>query len=93
MVRRLKVHVKEVDPSAPFPTREIHAVPVTPRKAEVDGYELLGDYLDHLRELNPAGTAKGAVRFMAATLRKRFLSSPAAFANTIAEHAKTIHNR
>jgi hypothetical protein len=93
MVRRLKAHVKEVDPSAPFPTREIHAAPVTPKKAEVEGYELLGDYLDRLRELNPHGTAKGAVRFMAATLRKRFLSSPAAFANTIAEHAKTIHNK
>ena len=43
MVRRLKDHVKEVDPSAPFPKREIHAAPVTPKKAEVDGYELLGD--------------------------------------------------
>lgn len=93
MVRRLKDHVKAVDPSAPFPTREIHAVPVTPKTVEVDGYELLGDYLQRLKELNPQGTAKGAVRFMSATLRKRFLSSPAAFANTIAEHAKTIHNK
>ena len=93
MVRRLKHHVKQVDPSAPFPDREIHAVAVAPKKAEVDGYELLGDYLERLKELNPHGTAKGAVRFMAATLRKRFLSSPAAFANTIGEHAKTIHNK
>lgn len=93
MVRRLKDHVKEVDPSAPFPTREIHATPVAPKKAEVEGYELLGTYLDHLRELNPQGAAKGAVRFMAATLRKRFLSSPAAFANTITEHARTINNK
>jgi len=93
MVRRLKDHVKRVDPSAPFPVRAIHALPVTPKKAEVDGYQLLDDYLNRLTALNPHGTAKGAVRFMAATLRKRFLSSPAAFANTITEHAKTIRSR
>lgn len=93
MVRRLKDHVKEVDPTAPFPKREIHAAAVKPKKAEVEGYELLGAYLDRLNELNPHGTSKGAVRFMAATLRKRFLSSPAAFANTIGEHAKTINNK
>ena len=93
MVRRLKDHVKAVDPSAPFPTRAIHATPVEPKKAEVEGYQLLGAYLDRLNELNPQGTAKGAVRFMAATLRKRYLSSPAAFANTIGEHAKTINNK
>ncbi len=93
MVRRLKDHVKAVDPSAPFPDRVIHPVPVAPKKQEVEGYELLGAYLERLRELNPQGTAKGAVRFMAATLRKRFLSSPAAFANTITEHSKTIHSK
>lgn len=93
MVRRLKAHVKLVDPSAPFPVREIQALPVTHKKAEVDGYKLLDDYLDRLTELNPHGTGRSAVRFMAATLRKRFLSSPAAFANTIVEHAKTVRNK
>ena len=93
MIRRLKNHVKQVDPSAPFPTREIHAVTVVPKKAEVVGYDLLGAYLEHLIELNPHGTGRSAVRFMAATLRKRFLSSPAAFGNTVSEHAKTIHNK
>lgn len=93
MVRRLKEHVRLVDPTAPFPVREIHALPVSPKSAEVDGYELLGDYLARLKDLNPQGMSKGAVRFMSATLRKRFLSSPAAFANTIVEHAKTIQNK
>ena len=93
MVRRLKEHVKKVDPEAPFPQRLIHPVSVTATKGEVDGYALLGRYLERLKSLNGHGTANGAVRFMVATLRKRFLSSPAAFANTIGEHAKTIKEK
>lgn len=93
MVRRLKRHVKALDPSAPFPRRVIHPVEVTPTAEEVEGYNLLGAYLDRLAAHNDAGTARSAVRFMAETLRKRFLSSPAAFAQTIGKHGKTIASR
>ena len=93
MVRRLKRHVKAVDPTAPFPDRVILPIAVTPTAEEANGYDLLDRYLDELKSLNPSGPARSAVRFMAETLRKRFLSSPAAFARTIGEHAKTIANR
>ena len=93
MVRRLKRHVREVDPSAPFPTRVIHELPTSPTDGETLGYELLDDYLALLKKLNTSGTARSAVRFMAEVLRKRFLSSPAAFSNTLAQHAKTIDAR
>jgi hypothetical protein len=93
MVRRLKRHVKEVDPTAPFPDRVIHTVEAEPLLHEDGGYDLLDEYLTRLKDLNNSGLPASAVRFMGQTLRKRFTSSPAAFARTIGKHADTIESR
>lgn len=91
MVRRLKADIRLVDPTAPFPERDLHAAEVRYHAHEAEAYDRLLDYLDRLNSLNqnrPA--AKTSARFVGETLRKRLLSSPAAFATTIVQHHSTL---
>lgn len=91
MVRRLKADIRKVDDSAPFPERQLHAEGVAYHDHEAEAYERLLAYLARLETLNATRkAAKSSVRFVGETLRKRLLSSPAAFAGTILQHHKTL---
>ena len=91
MVRRLKADIRLVDDSAPFPKRDLHAEPVTYHAHEEQAYGRLLSYLDKLEKINrDRKAAKSSVRFVGETLRKRLLSSPAAFAGTILQHHETL---
>lgn len=91
MVRRLKADIRRIDESAPFPRRELHAVPVTYRDHEENAYDRLLSYLGRLERLNKdRPTARTSARFVGETLRKRLLSSPASFATTIVQHHLTV---
>ncbi|MBY5162097.1 DISARM system SNF2-like helicase DrmD [Salsipaludibacter albus] len=91
MVRRLKADIRKVDETVPFPRRELHAEEVRYHDHEADAYERLLAYLDRLEKLNVnRKAAKSSVRFVGETLRKRLLSSPAAFAGTILQHHETL---
>ncbi len=91
MVRRLKADIRQVDESAPFPKRELHAEEVSYHDHEAEAYRRLLAYLDRLEKLNAQRkAAKSSVRFVGETLRKRLLSSPAAFAGTILQHHDTL---
>lgn len=94
MVRRLKADIRLVYPDAPFPRRDVHAVPVTYFHHEEQAYDLLLAYLSRLEDLNKGRpSAKASVRFIGGTLKKRLLSSPASFASTIAEHLGTLTSK
>ena len=91
MVRRLKADIRQVDETTPFPRRELHAEEVRYHDHEADAYERLLAYLDRLEKVNAQRkAAKSSVRFVGETLRKRLLSSPAAFAGTILQHHQTL---
>lgn len=91
MIRRLKADIRLVDETAPFPMRELHAEEVAYHEHESQAYERLLAYLDRLEKINDTRkAAKASVRFVGETLRKRLLSSPAAFAGTILQHHETL---
>lgn len=94
MVRRLKADIRSIDPDVPFPERRVHAQPVRYLPDEAEAYGRLVGYLDRLEEVNRGdGRSLTSVRFIKDTLKKRLLSSPAAFASTILQHAETISER
>ena len=92
MVRRLKSHLRMVldDGEQRFPERRITAIEVAFPPEEQELFDLLDRY-SCLR----AGSAntpaeRAASRFIALLLKKRLLSSPAAFKHTLDEHMKTL---
>ncbi|WP_405858785.1 DISARM system SNF2-like helicase DrmD [Streptomyces sp. NBC_00090] len=98
MVRRLKRDLPpNWDGSSRFPERDLdHPLEVVYDAATRDAYAKLDQYAQSRREtisgqLTLQGTAPSrAADFVVTLLKRRFLSSPKAFANTVDTHLKTM---
>ncbi|MFH8756609.1 DISARM system SNF2-like helicase DrmD [Streptomyces atroolivaceus] len=91
MVRRLKSELpKTWDGRARFPERVPHALEVRYEAEARAAYEKLSAYARSRREAGDTGAARTASDFVTTLLKKRFLSSPKAFAETIDVHLATM---
>ena len=92
MVRRLKTNLRTLLPDGAerFPERRIRSVDVVFPPEERELFDLLDRYTT-LR-MGTAGTRgeRTASRFVALLLKKRLLSSPAAFKHTLDQHIRTL---
>jgi superfamily II DNA or RNA helicase len=98
LVRRLKRQLREelppnADGTPRFPERRVLAVPVDYPDHERSAHDLLERYADLRRSHHPSGSKRSAMDFITLLLKKRLLSSPAAFANTLAAHRATLDRR
>lgn len=80
-VRRLKSQITDVD----FPAREIKRIPFEPTDDEDETFALLDDLL----RSSARGSGKRSLDIAGLLLKKRFLSSPWAFARTLARYTET----
>lgn len=95
MVRRLKdePQIREWDGRRRFPERRIVPIEVAYPEIERELHAELQSYATELI-LAARGDGRGyAGEFVAKLLKKRLFSSPAAFRDTIEEHAKTVNAR
>lgn len=92
MVRRLKSHLRELldEDQADFPTRNIQAIEVAFGDAEREMFQLLDEYAAARRSTASTPAEQAAARFITLLLKKRLLSSPAAFKLTLDRHIKTL---
>jgi superfamily II DNA or RNA helicase len=95
LVRRLKRELREELPPNPdgtprFPDRRVEAMPVAYPDDEREAHELLERYAELRRSHHTKGSKRSAADFVTLLLKKRLLSSPAAFANTLAQHRITL---
>ncbi|MFW9844343.1 MAG: DISARM system SNF2-like helicase DrmD, partial [Candidatus Thorarchaeota archaeon] len=94
MIRRMKDDIRSSTGERIFPERIVQAIPVLDiirTKEETEISSALEDYAK-LRLSNP-DTNTAQVRFSLILLKKRFLSSPLAFANSIIVHAETVRRK
>ena len=93
MVRRLKSHLRTMLPDGDtrFPKRKIRAIKVVFPPEERELFDLLNDYT--ALRMGAAGTSaeRAASRFVTLLLKKRLLSSPAAFKHTLDKHIETLN--
>jgi superfamily II DNA or RNA helicase len=95
LVRRLKRELRAELPSNPdgsprFAVRDVIAVPIEYPDDERRAHELLDQFAEHRRAHHAKGSKRSAADFVTLLLKKRLLSSPAAFANTLATHRETL---
>ncbi len=95
LVRRLKRELRDELPPNPdgtprFAERRVKAVEVDYPADEREAHELLERYADLRRAHHTSGSKRSATDFVTLLLKKRLLSSPAAFANTLAQHRITL---
>ena len=100
LVRRLKRELREelprnADGSLRFADRKVIAVAVDYPDDERRAHEYLERYAESRRSHHNSGSKRSAADFVTLLLKKRLLSSPAAFANTLAQHRITMerHDR
>lgn len=98
LVRRLKRDLREALPPNPdgsprFADRRVEAMPVDYPDDERTAHELLERYAESRRGHHAKGSKRSAADFVTLLLKKRLLSSPAAFANTLAQHRITLDKR
>ena len=93
MVRRLKSHLRTMlpDGEARFPKREIDAIDVVFPPEERELFDLLDQYGVLRRSAANTPAERAASRFITLLLKKRLLSSPAAFKHTLDEHIRTLN--
>ncbi|WP_406731800.1 DISARM system SNF2-like helicase DrmD [Streptomyces sp. NBC_01794] len=91
MVRRLKSELpKTWDGKARFPERVPHALELRYGDEARAAYAKLSAYARSRREAGGTNAARTASDFVTTLLKKRFLSSPKAFAETIDVHLETM---
>jgi superfamily II DNA or RNA helicase len=95
LVRRLKRELREelpprADGTPRFAERQVLAVPIDYPEDERRAHELLDRYAELRRSHHVSGSKRSAVDFVTLLLKKRLLSSPSAFANTLAQHRITL---
>ncbi|MEU9448068.1 DISARM system SNF2-like helicase DrmD [Streptomyces sp. NPDC048277] len=91
MVRRLKSELPPGWDGKPrFPRRVPHALEVSYGRETRDAYAKLAAYARSRREGGDGAADRTAADFVTTLLKKRFLSSPKAFAETIAVHLETM---
>ena len=93
MVRRLKSHLRTMlpDGDSRFPKRKIGAIEVVFPPAERELFDLLGDYTALRTSAASTPAERAASRFVTLLLKKRLLSSPAAFKHTLDQHIRTLN--
>jgi SNF2 family DNA or RNA helicase len=91
MVRRMKRELPpRFDGTPRFPERKLEPITVTYTDAERASHAKLAEYT-RLRAANASGQAERfATEFVLKLLKKRLLSSPAAFVRTLAKHRQTV---
>ena len=92
MVRRLKSHLRMALPDGErrFPQRRIAAIEVAFPPEEQELFDLLDRYAVLRTSSASTPAERAASRFVALLLKKRLLSSPAAFKHTLDQHMKTL---
>ena len=93
MVRRLKSHLRTMLPDGDkrFPKRRIGAIDVAFPPEERELFDLLDQYTASRRSASTTPSERAASRFVALLLKKRLLSSPAAFKHTLDQHISTLN--
>lgn len=89
MIRRLKTDLIDKDGKALYPRRNLQALPIPFTAAERAAFKMLEAYCAS-REQSCASSGAASAHFVNGLLKKRFLSSPAAFASTLERHAQTL---
>ncbi|RRR65707.1 MAG: helicase [Candidatus Viridilinea halotolerans] len=91
MVRRLKAELTVDWNNRPrFPQRELHAIEVVYSDAERQAHRDLQTYTRLRRQQGGDTVERTATEFVLKLLKKRLLSSPAAFATTLAKHRNSL---
>lgn len=98
LVRRLKRELREELPLKPdgsprFPDRCVLAMPIDYPDDERRAHELLDRFAELRRAHHAKGSTRSAADFITLLLKKRLLSSPSAFANTLVQHRKTLASK
>jgi superfamily II DNA or RNA helicase len=92
MVRRMKTELLRWDGSSRFHRRQLQAIEVAYTDEERQAHRWLRNYT-HLRQRAVSqddAAERTATEFVLKLLKKRLLSSPAAFASTLAQHEQTL---
>ena len=94
MVRRLKSHLRTMLPNGAerFPKRRIAAIDVVFPPEERELFDLLDSYTTLRMGSATMPAERAASRFIALLLKKRLLSSPAAFKHTLDQHVRTLNS-
>ncbi|MDA0892713.1 MAG: DISARM system SNF2-like helicase DrmD [Proteobacteria bacterium] len=90
MVRRLKTELVDEDNKPIYPTRSLKALEVAYTEEERGIHRLLASYCES-REREEQGKGS-ATQFVNRLLKKRLLSSPSAFASTLAKHRESLES-
>ena len=95
LVRRLKRELRDELPPNPdgtprFPERRVEAMPVLYPDDERATHKMLEQYAELRRGHHAKGPKRSAADFVTLLLKKRLLSSPTAFANTLTQHLATL---
>ncbi len=93
MVRRLKSHLRTMLPDGDerFPQRKIGAIEVDFPPEERELFDLLDQYVALRMSGASTPAERAASRFVTLLLKKRLLSSPAAFKHTLDQHIHTLN--
>ena len=93
IVRRLKSHLRTLlsDGKTRFPKRQISAIEVQFPPEERELFDLLDGYSDLRMSSASTPAERAATRFVVLLLKKRLLSSPAAFKHTLDQHIRTLN--
>ena len=90
MVRRLKRDIPNWDGSPRFPRRELHALEVPYTDDERHAHRRLHQYTELRRQDHTDNVERTATEFVLKLLKKRLLSSPAAFLATLQQHQQSL---
>ena len=93
MVRRLKTDLVDADGKRIYPVRRLEPLPIEYSKKERDARRLLEEYVESRKSGENCEWGGVGASFIHQLLRKRFSSSPAAFAATLERHIATLEGR
>ena len=92
MVRRLKSELKGWDGAPRFARRELYPIEVPYTEQERAAYQWLDEYTKLRLNNSQDDTERYASEFVLKLLKKRLISSPAAFASTLEQHRHSLRH-
>ena len=92
MTRRLKTDLLDEQGNPQFQPRKIEALRFEYSEEERETSRMLQQFITSLIRGNSDATARMSAEFVGTLLKKRFYSSPAAFAKTLEKYAETLRN-
>ncbi len=90
MIRRLKTDLVDKDGKALYPRRNLQALSIPFTAEERAAFKALEAYCASREQTCATASGAASARFINGLLKKRFLSSPAAFASTLERHGQTL---